>query len=95
MNKNDLVTQAQRGIKQNPALNPVWVDGINIFIRTDDVCYLQLLATLPDGVYEQFKCMTNKNELKNIIDVLCASAEYFPSKKKKEPAKKKANKVQQ
>ena len=63
----------------NANLNPVWIDNINIGMREDNICFLRFLTTLPEGVFEQYRIMTSKDNLKKFIDALCSALNYYPS----------------
>lgn len=62
-------------------LYPIFVDGLNVGTRDDDVTLMRFLTTLPEGVTEQVQLMTNIKSLKGFIDILCSSINYFPTKK--------------
>jgi hypothetical protein len=62
----------------NTDISPVWIDGVNIGIRDDDICFLRLISELPEGACEQYKMMTNKSNLKKIINSLCSALKYYP-----------------
>ena len=65
----------------NPNISPVWIDNIDIGIREDDMCLLRLITQLPEGAFEQYKIMTNKPNLKDIINSLCSALKYYPDPK--------------
>ena len=68
------------GLNINNALPTLWVDGINVSVRKDDICLLRFFSTLPEGSFEQTKVMTSTHHLKAFADILCSSLDYFPQK---------------
>ena len=62
------------------SLKTVFIDSLSINTRSDDIHYLSFLTSLPNGLYEQFRAIIPKKEMKDIIDVLCRECNYFPSK---------------
>lgn len=62
------------------SLKSLWVDNVQLAIREDDVCFCRWSASLPEGFFEQAKFMTGKKQLKEIIDTLCFTANYYPDK---------------
>ncbi|MBW1650887.1 MAG: hypothetical protein JRJ44_09505 [Deltaproteobacteria bacterium] len=78
--KKDKKLQADQPIELhlNANIKPVWIDDFDIGIREDDICFLRLVTNLPEGVFEQYKIMTNKRNLKEIINSLCSALKYYP-----------------
>jgi hypothetical protein len=75
----------------DPKLPPICVDNLNVAIREDGISLLRFLTTLPEGSYEQSKLITTTANLKNFIEALCSTLDYYPEKKSQKPAAKKKN----
>ena len=65
-------------LRLNSDISPVWIDGIEVGVRDDDICFLRLISELPEGAFEQYKIMTNRPNLKKIINSLCSALKYYP-----------------
>jgi hypothetical protein len=63
----------------NQKLQPIWIDDFNLNIRADNLCLIRFLTSLPEGVFEQTRVMTSKNNLKKLIDLMCSLLQYYPS----------------
>ena len=72
---------AQPKLNTNPALPNLWVDSLNVASREDNVCVLRFFTSLPEGFFEQVRVMTDKQKLKQFIDALCSTINYYPTKK--------------
>ena len=70
----------------NNNLPNVWVDSMNLSVRSDDICFLRFATSLPEGFFEQCRILTNKDKLKGMVDAICEAIDYYPSKK--QPPKK-------
>ena len=68
-------------VRLNPDLNPIWVDNFTVAMRDDSLALMRFSANLPEGSVEQTQMMTSKEHLKKIVDLLCASLNYYPIKK--------------
>jgi hypothetical protein len=62
------------------SIKNVWVDNLHMAVREDDVCVVRLSTYLPEGYFEQVRFMTNKNQLKDFIEILCSTINYYPDK---------------
>lgn len=80
MKKGENEKRAPIPFLSNSTLNSLWVDGINVARRNDEICFVRLLANLPEGVSEQCRFMTTTPHLKEFINALCSSLDYFPKK---------------
>jgi hypothetical protein len=67
-------------IKLNPTLNTLWIDTLNINVRSDENCLLRFMSGLPEGIFEQTRIMTSRKNLEGFINVLCESLDYYPTK---------------
>ena len=66
----------------NGSLPTVLIDNLTITTRTDDLYFVRLSTSLPEGVNEQFRMMVPKESIRRMLDVLCKHCDYFPSKQK-------------
>ncbi len=64
----------------NNNLSTLWVDIFNVGYRGDDHLFIRLCSSLPDGIFEQARIMTSKERIKGLIDALCSTMEYYPTK---------------
>ncbi|HDR15404.1 MAG TPA: hypothetical protein ENN79_08005 [Desulfobacteraceae bacterium] len=62
------------------SLKSLWVDNLHVAIREDDVCFLRWSTSLPEGFFEQARLMSGKKQLKEMIDILCFTTDYYPEK---------------
>lgn len=67
----------------NPQLNTLWTDALNIGITENNQCLLRFMSSLPEGILEQARVMTTKDNLMKFIDILCSSLDYYPTKVEK------------
>jgi hypothetical protein len=67
---------------QNLALPTLFVDHLLLGRREDNLFLLRFAAELPEGLMEQTRVIVNKERLIAMIDILCYTAEYYPSKSK-------------
>ena len=65
-------------------LKNIWIDNLRLAVRDDDVCCVSLSTTLPEGIFEQIRFMTNKRQLKEFIEILCSTTNYYPNRKTEE-----------
>jgi hypothetical protein len=78
----------QPSINVNPKLPNLWVDGLNVAAREDDICVLRFFTTLPEGVFEQSRVITHKEKLRNFVDAICENLGYYPTEKTKAKVKR-------
>lgn len=67
--------------KGNQNLPNIWIDIINLAMRSDDVCILRFFSNLPEGAFEQSRIVTSKSTLISLTDLLCSNLNYYPQKK--------------
>lgn len=78
-------------LNANPTLPNLWVDNLSVAAREDGICALRFFTTLPEGIFEQVRVMTDKQKLIKFVDAICNTLDYYPLKKtapqksKKEP----------
>ena len=63
-------------------LPTTWVDNMIMAFREDDVCLLRFATQLPEGHFEQTRILTSKVHLQRMIDVMCSTLNYYPTKTK-------------
>ncbi len=76
----------QHALNSNPSLPNLWVDSLNVAARGDNICALRFFTSLPEGVFEQVRVMTDKKKLQKFVDAICNTIDYYPTKK--QPPKK-------
>lgn len=81
-------TTAQVSINVNPELPNLWVDGLNVSAREDNIYVVRFFTSLPEGVFEQTRVITHKEKLKKFVDALSENLDYYPTKKTKPKTKK-------
>ena len=71
-------------IRTNSTLPLVWVDRMNLVLRTaPDLGMLRFFAFVPPPDNELVECVrlqTSRDHLRAIVDVLCRSLDYYPTK---------------
>jgi len=67
-------------INYNNNLPTIFIDGANIGLREDGVCFISFVANLPFGNMEQARIMTTTKNLKKIVDGICKNLNYYPMK---------------
>lgn len=67
-------------INLNHNISTLWVDVFNINTREDNLLLIRFCANLPEGLCEQAKIMTSKDNIKGFIDILCSNLNYYPTK---------------
>ena len=77
-NKKQKVVQ----LHLDPSIKSLWVDNLHMAVRDDDVGVIRLSTNLPEGLFEQIRFMTGKKQLKEFVDIICATIDYFPSEDK-------------
>ncbi len=70
------------------SIRNIWVDNLHLAIREDGICVVRLSASLPEGVFEQLRFITNRSQLEEFTETLCATMNYYPQKDKANPARK-------
>ena len=79
-------TEKNRNITEvnlNNNLSTIYVDNIIPFRRNDGVYFIRCLSQLPQGLFEQARLMIDNEHIKSIINNLCKSADYYPTKSQK------------
>lgn len=67
----------------NEHLPSLWIDSISVAQRSDDICVISFFANMPSGMFEQTRVLTGTAHLKNFIDAMCKTMNYFPEQEKK------------
>lgn len=67
---------------QTLTLPTLFADHLLLARREDNLFLLRFAAELPEGLTEQARLIINKERLVAMIDILCSTAEYYPSKTK-------------
>lgn len=73
-------TPALKGPQVNDSLPTLFIDGAVVRHRNDGVSFIRLTASLPDVNSEQARIMISDEDLRKIIDALCQSINYYPTK---------------
>ena len=78
-------------IQNNPALPTIWIDRMQLGVRSDaPVATLRFHTALQDCLVESCRLQVSTDHLKRITDVLCRTLNYYPRPETGErPAKKK------
>lgn len=71
----------------NHGLGTPWVDVFNVSLREDGQVLVRFFTQLPEGVFEQSRIMTNKDQLKTLVDSICDGLGHYPVKKKEKKKK--------
>lgn len=61
-------------------LTTLYVDGVEVNRRNDGMHFIRFLADLPEGTFEQFRIIIDKERLRKIIDAMCENSDYYPTK---------------
>ncbi len=85
--KDQNITQPT--LHANPTLPNLWVDSLNVASREDNICVLRFFSSLPEGIFEQTRVMTDNQKLKKFVDAICNTLNYYPTKKTAPPKGKK------
>ena len=65
----------------NPRLQLIWVDRMEIAVRGDTpVATLRFYTAMVDHLSEVSRLQTSVTHIKAMIDVLCRTMEYYPSR---------------
>ena len=81
INKKEMKEKAVQLHLDNTKGN-VWVDNLHMAMRQDDIGIVRLSTNLPEGLFEQVRFMTSKKQLKEFVDIICATLDYEPSNDK-------------
>ncbi len=67
---------------ESPALPSVWVDTMNLVIRTDIPVAMMRLYTFipPDKMLEVVRYHTSVAHLRDMTKILCRNLDYYPTK---------------
>jgi len=65
----------------DPNLKTVWIDNIYMAKRLDGVSIVRLSTHLPEGMFEQLRFMASEQSLKNFVDIICTTLNYYPDEK--------------
>jgi hypothetical protein len=66
----------------NNALPSLFIDGVSISNRKDNIFLVRLLTHLPDGSSEQSRFFITKDRFCSILNTMCESANHYPIKKR-------------
>jgi hypothetical protein len=69
-------------IKFKENLPVLLVDHLFMRTRLDNLILLHFFSDLPGELNEQVRMMVPKENLKQMIDILCNECDYFPKKKR-------------
>ena len=64
----------------NNNLASLWVDAFRVGIREDQIVSINFYAAQPEGQIEQARIVSAEEPLKNLINTLCKSIDYYPNK---------------
>jgi hypothetical protein len=62
----------------NERLPSIWVDNIKVAKRSDNICALSFYANMPSGHVEQARMFASCDHLKEFLNIMCSSLDYFP-----------------
>lgn len=71
-----------QSFKTNDALATLFIDGVRINSRKDNLFLIRFTTNLPEGTYEQVRFMTDSIHLQKFIEALCRSSKYYPQQPK-------------
>lgn len=54
-------------IRANTQMPPIMVDNFEIFLREDNLCFIRMSTSLPEGIVEQGTFFMTKESLKGFI----------------------------
>lgn len=63
----------------NPNLQSLWVDAFRVATRDDGIVAINFYASQPEGHAEQARIVSGLEPLKNLINTLCNSIDYYPA----------------
>ncbi len=74
--------------KMDPGIKTVWIDRMQIFMRSDlPIATISFSSLIPiDMLVEVGRFQTTASHLKGIVDVLCRTIDYYPTKSSAKPA---------
>jgi len=64
-------------------------DSMAASLREDGMMLVRLGVSIPEGIQEQVRLMIPAEALRNMLNVLCQQAQYYPAKVTKEQATRK------
>ncbi len=64
----------------NNNLTTLFVDDVYVHPRKDGIYYIRYTTFLPEGDVEQARLITDEVHFQDIINTLCAAANYYPKK---------------
>ena len=67
----------------------LFVDNLVVTVRSDEICLIRLLASLPENLKEEARIIVPKANLEKMLDVLCETSKYYPTPKDKAQETKK------
>ena len=80
--KKNIDKQKVIELHSDSSIRNIWVDNLHLAIRDDDICVVRFSTNLPEGIFEQLRFVTNREQLKEFVNILCATLDYYPSKEK-------------
>ena len=70
--------------ESDPSIRLIWVDSMEVAVRGDvPVVTLRFYSALREKLAEACRVQTSTTHLRSILDVLCRSLDYYPSKSRK------------
>ncbi len=63
----------------NNNLPSLWIDAFRVGIREDKIVSINFYAAQPEGQLEQARIVSGPEPLKNLINTLCKSIDYYPT----------------
>lgn len=72
----------------NPANPTILIDGIELALREDDLCFLRLIINLPEGKFEQGKFFLTRSLLKRFIEDASKALDHISENNKPEETAK-------
>jgi len=73
-------------IQLNPILPTLFLDNLLVTSRTDNHHLIRLTTSLPEGTWqEQVRFIVTREDLKRMLDTLCAISNHYPVKPATEP----------
>lgn len=70
----------------NANINTVWVDRMQVFLRSDALGMVSFATLIPpERLVEVGRFQMSVAHLKDMVNVLCRSLDYYPKKEASEP----------
>lgn len=82
MPEHNSKTEKELRIRQNNSLPSIWIDHLLLATREDGICAMSFSTNLPTGHVEQTRMMTSTQRLKEMIEQMCTTLDYYPVKEK-------------